>query len=199
MTRQTSSHPDPATLLAWATGADDGATAQHVSACARCQRVSDQWRATAAGVSATLKDEADAAFTAERLERQRAEVMRRIRAGAGARVLRFPAPTAGPRPARLLRHDLRRWVAAAAVVGLIVGTLAGRFLLDPHRQVALARARGTVPAMVAPASPRAAGSGASATASGADEAFLVELDAAVFASSPRSLQALDALTPGLDR
>lgn len=193
MSRPRSTHPSASALLAWVAGADDAALASHVASCERCQRAAADWRTVGLHLREDLVEEADAAFTGERLAHQRAEVMRRVRGG-GARVLRFPAPAtpAGPRP-RIFGADLRRWIAAAALVGLVVGTLAGRFLLDPHGPQASDASRRATEAQAGPSLPRLTGLPVS------DEAFLVELDAAVHSSSPRALRAIDALTPGADR
>jgi hypothetical protein len=102
--------------------------------------------------------------------------------GARARVLRFP----GAFVRTAATHPWRRWVAAAAVTGLIAGTVAGRFLPVSRSEGSVARAR-TAPALrVAPAQLRM---------SPGDEAFLIEFDAALSGRPGAPLRALDALTP----
>jgi hypothetical protein len=194
MSRMQSTHPSASALLAWVAGTDDAALASHVASCERCRQAAADWRTVGLQLREDLVEEADAAFTGERLAHQRAEVMRRVRGG-GARVLRFPAPAApAVHRSRVFGADLRRWIAAAALVGLVVGTLAGRFLLDPHGpQATDASRRATEPQAGVPSLPMLTGLPVS------DEAFLVELDAAVYSSSPRALRAIDALTPGADR
>lgn len=193
MSRLRSTHPSASALLAWVAGADDAALANHVASCERCRQAAADWRTVGLHLREDLVEEADGAFTVERLAHQRAEVMRRVRGG-GARVLRFPAPSTPPsaRP-RIFGADLRRWIAAAALVGLVVGTLAGRFLLDPHGPQATDASRRATEPQSGPSLPMLTGLPVS------DEAFLVELDAAVQSSSPRALWALDALTPGAER
>lgn len=194
MRRVRTSHPSVSDLVAWVTGDDDASIAAHVASCVRCRRIADDWRALGVELRQGWEAEADAAFAPERLARQRDEVMRRVRR-AGARVLRFPAPPGSVgRPTRVFGADIRRWVAAAALVGLVVGTLAGRFLLEPQGTAAVdSRLRPAVAPQETPTLPMLTGRPIT------DEAFLVELDAAVHSSSPRALRALDALTPGYEQ
>ncbi len=193
MSRASTSHPTPPDLLAWLSGAADPALADHVAACPRCQSLVEDWRTVGLAVTQRLESEADAVFTEERLAHQHDAVMRRLRGG-GARVLPFPAPAGGGRQRpRVFGTEIRRWMAAAALVGLLVGTLAGRFLLDPQGSPAADPRARAAASPGAPASPAFTGVPLS------DEAFLVELDAAVFSSSPRALRALDALTPDAER
>lgn len=139
-----------------------------------------EWRASVDG----LVSLADAAFGRGRLERQRAAIGRRVAqrsSGAHARVLRFPGAvvrTAAAQP-------WRRWVAAAAVMGLVAGAAAGRFFLPtPRPSASLSRTLPT--AQITPAHLRM---------SPGDEAFLIEFDAALAGPSGAPLRALDALTP----
>jgi len=69
----------------------------------------------------------DAAFTADRLAHQRERIMRRIEAQNGARILAFPAAAPAVR-APLHARPMMRWVAAAAIAGVMVGVAAGRYL-----------------------------------------------------------------------
>ena len=83
---------------------------------------------------------ADEACSAGRLATQRDRILHRIDAQfEGARVLAFPASGtshATTKPSPLVR----RWVAAAAVAGLVVGLTAGRFLpFGGHDESATAR------------------------------------------------------------
>lgn len=139
-----------------------------------------EWRA---GIDAVVSL-ADASFGAARLDRQRAAIERRVaqRAmGVHARILRFP----GSVVRTAVAQPWRRWVAAAAVMGLVTGAAAGRFLLPyPTPASSLARALPTV----------GAGSGQLQMSPG-DEAFLIEFDAALSGPSGAPLRALDALTP----
>ncbi len=189
-------HPGPADLIAWASGRALDEVATHVANCQRCQHAARDWHIVGLRAGEALREEADEVFTAGRLAQQRASIFRRLRQGGPARVLPFPArPAALAGRSGLFRTEARRWIAAAAVVGLVVGTLAGRFLLDPRPRTPAHAAAGVAPrALTPPAAPRFP----TATTS-SDEAFLVELDAAVFSSSPRALRAIDALTPDTER
>lgn len=189
MNEPRTNHPGTADLLAWIAGEGDERLGLHVASCRRCRRTVDEWRTLGPALGEALREEADRAFTPERLDRQRARIMEQIRRGRRARVLEFPLTAAANGGRRLLRPDVRRWTAAAALAGMLIGTLAGRFLLDPR----LPRQATVADAGQAGARPVLTG------ASGADEAFLLELDAAVFSSSPSALRALDALTPVADR
>lgn len=184
-------HPSVSELLAWVGGSAEEGVGRHVAACEPCRRAAADWQAVSERCRGALRAEADQVFTGDRLAQQRDAIMQRVRQGPRGRVLRFPAPpSAIPGGPSLFGGRTRRWIAAAAVVGLLVGTLAGRFLIDPVRRTGAAR----VP--VGAATP---GAGGRAFPSPADEAFLVELDAAVFSSSPRALRAIDALTPDFER
>lgn len=70
---------------------------------------------------------ADAAFTVERLAHQRDRIMRRLEAQFGARILAFPAASAAARTP-LHARPMLRWVAAAAIAGVMVGVTAGRYM-----------------------------------------------------------------------
>lgn len=139
-----------------------------------------EWRAS---VDA-LVSVADAAFGPARLVRQRAAIDRRVAQrsrGAHARILRFPGAVVRTAAA----HPWRRWVAAAAVAGLLAGAGAGRFLFpDPRPTSSLASTAPT--GRVTPAQFRM---------SPGDEAFLIEFDAALSGRPGAPLRALDALTP----
>jgi hypothetical protein len=181
-------HPSDIDLLTelLARGEAGPALPEHVAACATC---SARWRALAStleGDRVALAAAADAYFPADRLERQRRHVARRIEHGhRAARVLRFPVMAMRDTPRRRAAH---RSVAAAALLGLIVGTLAGR-LLDRHAQAPGA----AVPAAVSAADPDTETMAQAAVTP--DEAFLSELDHALASPRPAPLSALDALTP----
>lgn len=144
-------------------------------------RLDREWRTSVDAMVA----EADAAFDARRLTRQRAAIARRVaqRAlGVHARVLRFPGAVVRTAAA----HPWRRWVAAAAVTGLVAGTVAGRFLPLTGSSDRVARVGSAPSVRIAPATLRM---------SPGDEAFLLEFDAALSGRPGAPLRALDALTP----
>jgi hypothetical protein len=79
------------------------------------------------GDSAT--QEADAAFSAERLSRQHARILQRIEQdGRPGRLIAFPNHGAEGVPLRA--RPSSRWIAAAAVAGLVIGLLAGHLAHD---------------------------------------------------------------------
>jgi hypothetical protein len=85
-----------------------------------------------------LRDEADEAFTGERLALQQAQVARRLETlERPARVIAFPKAAR----AVISGHShVRRWVTAAAAAGLIVGIgldqLVPRYHIDDRASVA---------------------------------------------------------------
>jgi hypothetical protein len=189
--RTRGTHPEAPRLLAWSRGEDDASVGHHVQACARCQAEVDRWRHSLTSLAGGLAEEADRVFDETRLATQRASILNRLRGLPRARVIPFPTATAiAPSRTAVLGPHLRRAVAAAALVGLLVGTLAGRFLLDPHRTIRPVRV--TQAPQLGPAHGATPGI---RTGTAGDEAFLVELDAALISHGPRTLRALDALTP----
>jgi hypothetical protein len=164
-----------------------------LSECETCSTRHAQLLCVVAKVDA-LHGEADAVFDDRRLTQQRAHILRRLERNHGpARVLPFPAATAGDED-RLGRAggQGRRWMAAAAVVGLMVGLFSGR-LLNPRdgseflSQGRTAEARITpVQGDIMPADLRS---------SGVDELLLGEVEAALARPHPVELRAIDALTP----
>lgn len=183
-------HPSDIDLIAelLAGGGGDRALPDHVAACTAC---SARWRALAAALEsdrAALTEAADVYFPADRLERQRRYVASRIEHGRrAARILRFPAMGVRDTPRRQVA---RRSIAAAALLGLTVGALAGR-LLERH---AAAPEAVRVPAAVSVAADPDADTMAHAAVT-ADEAFLSDLEQALASPRPAPLSALDALTP----
>ncbi len=143
----------------------------------------------AGGVAAA---EADAAFTPEKLAHQRDRILRRLEAHAHpARVLPFPAGAAAARAEGRARPAVR-WVAAAAVAGLVIGLGVGRFL--DLRQPAGTPVKTVAAARTASA---AAASGVRSVATrdvASEEQFLADLDSALAAPSTPELAALEALT-----
>ena len=141
------SHPDQAALVAWAASGGDPSVAAHLEGCATCRGRVDEWQLVAPVVADALRAAADEPFSDGALAEQRAEIMRRLRGEPRARVIQFPAADKGERPlSRMLRPEVRRWVAAAALFGVVVGGSVVR-LLDPRppRAVATSVARAVSP------------------------------------------------------
>lgn len=163
----------------------------HLETCPACAQQVAALEASLAETRREVEREADAVFTERRLARQHSAILRRLDPAAEpGRVLTFPAMSALAHPVRMVA---RRWVAAAAVVGLVSGLAAGRFL-DRHEQgrdfALTARARTDVPATSRTASVRTAAFDAAD-----DEQFLVEVEAALLAPRIEPLRTIDALTP----
>lgn len=182
MRRLLDRHVDDTTLrlLALDPGAVTGPVASHLRDCRRCQaRAADATRQLD-GARTDAHAEADAAFSGADLDRQRRSILARIARGhRSARVLPFPGhePVAAPH-----RAD-RRWLAAAAAAGLVLGALAGQLphLVAPES----ATARATVPAVVA----------TRADTRPLEDTLLSEVEEALDTGARPELRALDALTP----
>jgi hypothetical protein len=197
--QRAATHPSDEAMVAWLAGLDRAdEVAGHIECCPECSARIARRQDELETVEAVLRSTPDVLFPEASLARQREDVMRRIRGEARARVLRFPAASMAPgrQPGRL--GATARWVAAAAVIGLLVGGSAMR-LLDPLlRQSQTARTTHTPRPAEGASTPRLVNVSTGAETGGADEAFLVELDAAVVARAPEPLRVLDALTPERD-
>jgi hypothetical protein len=188
VSRWFAAHLDETTLRLLALDPDgaDAAASTHLAACVRCQS-----RAAAAahaldGLRSDGRAAADLAFSAADLERQRKTIAARIVRGLRpARVLSFPHHEPGL-PSR--RAD-RRWLAAAAAAGLVLGALAGQL---PHLRGPLV-----------PAGSASADSGSAPPAVVAartdirplEDTLLSEVEDALDSEARPALRALDALTP----
>lgn len=194
LTRFTGQHLDDAALAeVWTNAAAGGSRAAHphLDACAEC-RV--RFASFTAWLDETRVDaiaEADAVFTPERLASQQAQILRRIEAAERpTRVIAFPkASVAVTRPS-----PVRRWVAAAAAAGLLIGVGLGQLMDLRH----LSSGPSTFPADRV-ADTRRADSNSNpaiipAMANMSDEAALEEFEAM---ATPRyeTLRAFDTMTP----
>jgi hypothetical protein len=192
-------HPSDADIAVWAADATpDPAIAAHVAGCPECQDRLRQWTAVVEPIGRALRAEADAGVSNAGLARQAAHIMRRLRGEPPARVLPFPVPAAPSGADRLrLSGTVQRWVAAAALTGVVVGGGVARFF-DVHPSTALTPpAAMTSVERMAPTAARRTAEFTMETAV-TDEAFLVELDAALVSRAPEPLRVLDALTPERD-
>jgi hypothetical protein len=170
---------------------------QHLTGCARCDARRVRLQQLLDETSDTAAVAADAAFPAERLARQHARILAHLQhEGRPARVIAFPA---GHTPQETVVSRTRpgsRWIAAAAVAGLVVGVIAGRFGHDypfssPASRVIVART-------AEQAELRAAGNAPTireVTASISDEELLNQLEMAIDAPAAAALQPIDDLTP----
>ncbi len=144
----------------------------------------------------TAAAEADAAFPAERLARQQSRILAHLlHDGRPARVIAFPAGNAHESLASRTRPSTR-WVAAAAVAGLVIGVIAGRFGHDYPLLGRPGSARVAV-ARTAEAELRAGNTGTLREVSVdiSDEEFLSQIELAIDGPSAAALQPLDDLTP----
>ena len=142
-------------------------------------------------VSLVANAEADVEFSDERLARQQARIFQRIEQdGRPGRLIAFPAGQPQP-PALGRSRPASRWVAAAAVAGLVVGLLTGQLL--PVGQFSSPAPRAAFSAIVSsPSEPSVELRAVSTTLS--DDEFLGEVEAAG-SLGPPALRALDAATP----
>jgi hypothetical protein len=167
----------------------------HLRACPDCAR---RYELLAGSLQTAVREgmeEADAVFTPERLARQRDHVLRRLdQADRAARVLPFPAASVRSMP---VAHGVaRRWIAAAAAAGLILGLAAGRAIDGTAGASRLfARLTSTAPAASSPVASAPAPRSIGQPDGSADERFLVEVDAALEQSRVLELVAIDELTP----
>jgi hypothetical protein len=171
---------------------------QHLSACARCDARRVRLQRLMEDVSDTATATADVAFPPDRLARQQARILSHLQHdGRPAKVIAFPAGHAQHEPAAMRTRPGSRWIAAAAVAGLVVGAIAGRFGHDysfgrPAARVIVARAAEDQPQLRASSS--TAGLREVSTSLSDDE-FLNQLEIAIDAPAAAALQPIDDLTP----
>lgn len=165
----------------------------HLRTCDDCAARYEEIAAFLDNLAADVNADFDTVFTAERLLAQRQKISRRLSRLLGldpqARVLRFPS--SGP-PLPHADASARRWMAAAAVACLVLGVAAGRLMPFPSTfsdQPAAASGPPT-PAVVATDVDLG-----EPTIYGAEDDFLMEIEAAL--GSPRidQLRAIDEMTP----
>lgn len=176
--------------------ASDEAPLRHLAHCPACEARYEGLRAAFDDTREAALADAEAACSADRMERQRERILRRVDAlQSGPRVLPFPA-AAQPGHAAPQPRVFRRWVAAAAVAGLLVGLGAGRMVFnngdprttaDARQQIAPVNASG--PARQAPTlRPVNVDAGES------DDQFLSEIEMATAAPRTQELRAIYAFT-----
>jgi hypothetical protein len=157
----------------------------HLRVCDACRSRQSSLADTLDDIEAVATHEADEAFPAERLARQRARIMQRIEQdGRPARVIAFPAGHTHDSPRRLRPA---RWgtVAAAVAASFLVGLLAEHLAHDvpgSRQSIPAQRAQTSIPSTQA----RAAIS---------DDELLGQLELAASGVGPAALRPLDALTP----
>ena len=172
---------------------DPGATRpadRHLQACGECRiryAALTEWLDS---VRSDARSEADEIFTAERLHTQQAQILRRLEGlEHPGRVIAFPRFA---QPISTQQMPRRRWVAAAAAAGLVVGVGLGQVFQfgpsqpgrQPEQSTIVARGGQPPASVIQPISQPG------------DEAFLDpgELTPSQ-ARVPESLQYLNAITP----
>ena len=168
--------------------------AGHAARCAGCAARRAELRSALGHLSAEAEAAFEAAVTPERLAIQRRRILRRIERAAGesgaARILRFPSAAA---PARAGAAPARRWFAAAAAAGVILGVLAVR-----SADVAQSGSASQPPAAAAGPGPVFAPTASTATPLAmTDEQLMRDLEEALAVSGVSPLVALDEMTPRL--
>lgn len=163
----------------------------HLRSCAECRSRYDAFAGWLDDARAEAIDEADEIFSAERLGAQQTQILRRLETlERPGRVLAFPRFR---HSGTSVRRGPQRWIAAAAVAGLIVGVGAGE-LLDFRRSMSGAAA-GHLGSQPLPLGQSARGTLQPVAFSSEDLFLYDDSDAASTTPSVEALQALDALTP----
>ena len=170
---------------------------RHLETCAECASRKARLRGMFDDVAASIEAEVDAHFSDARFARQHARILAQLQHdGRPARIIAFPAGhTHEPIVSRT--SSPRRWIAAAAAAGLIVGVLAGRLGYD-HSLLRPMSGRTIATRAAQPAEIRAAdgvGTIREVAATVSDDEFLSQLEFASIGPAAAALQPLDELTP----
>ena len=175
----------------WTDGLDSGRSAHpHLETCAHCRQRFEAFGDWVTGIADSMRDDADAVLTPERLTVQQAQIARRLEAlERPARVIAFPKAAR----AVISGHShVRRWVTVAAAASLIAGFGLGQVMplrTAIDRQQAAAPAQLTLPATV-----QRAAEITPTTTSNSDEDLQLLSDA-FSRSHVSTLSALDDMTP----
>ena len=158
----------------------------HLDSCPECAERSAHLTRMLTDIAAVTVAEADAAFSVDRLAKQRARILQRLeQEGRAGRVITFPGNLT--QRTSLRGRPGMRWVAGAAAAGLLIGVVAGHLahVVAPNQwsgsptQVVL-QPPGTLHAV-------------STTLS--EEEFLGRLEVAIEGTTGASLRPLDDMTP----
>jgi len=174
--------------------ASDEAPLRHLAHCPACEARYQAVRAAFDDTRQAVIAGAEAACSADRMERQRERILRRIDAlQSGPRVLPFPAAGqnghVAPQP-----RVFRRWVAAAAVAGLLVGLGAGRVVFNGGGARTTADARQQIAPAAAPARQAPTMRALHVESGLSDDQFLSEIEMATAAPRTQELRAIYAFT-----
>jgi anti-sigma factor RsiW len=163
---------------------------EHLDSCPACAERSAHLTRMLTDIATVTVAEADAAFSAERLAKQRARILQRLEhEGRAGRVISFPSFPANSthRPSLRDRPGMR-WIAGAAAAGLFIGVLAG------HLAHVVAPNQWSVSPTQVALQPEGTTLHAVSTSLSEDE-FLGLLEVAIEGTSGASLRPLDDLTP----
>ncbi len=190
-------HLDDAALAdIWtdAAGAAGVPSHPHLAECAPCRDRMDAFAAWMEQVRLEAVTEADEAFPAERLAAQQSQILRRLEATERpARIIAFPSFS---RPLSTGTSHARRWIAAAAAAGLIVGVGVGQLMGVRHGVLGdTSSAELRVAEPPRPDRPAARIQPVSASMDERDADFMAGIEQSVSHNSLSELHALDAITP----
>jgi hypothetical protein len=158
----------------------------HLQVCEACQSRRASLSETLDDIEIVMTAEADEAFPADRLARQRARILQRVdQDGRPGRVIVFPAGHTSETPQR--RVHPARWgtVAAAVAASFLIGLLAEHLAHD------LPGSRQSMP----PARIQAAIPIAQVRTLASDDELLGQVELAASGVGPAALRPLEALTP----
>jgi hypothetical protein len=175
----------------------DPPSAEHLADCGDCAARYGELVRLMDALRREAETETSEVFTAERLSAQKQQILRRLEhVGRPARVIDFPGHPAGRHMVRPGDHRLTRWVYAAAAAGLAIGVGLGAVYQSGwgSTQIDGRRAVGQIGG-ARPHVTSVATSASLASADGAEDAFLSELDRALAQPHTATLQPFDALTP----
>jgi hypothetical protein len=175
------------------TAESDRPAESHLRSCGECRARYSAFTSWLDAMRTEAHAEADEIFTRERLATQQTQIFRRLESlEHPARIIAFPRFA---RPVSVQPGGRRRWIAAAAAVGLITGVGLGQLFESSRHSTqrdSIAQTR-----VAAPSGEPAVRPTQAVSASNDDETFLYEPEGtALQARVPDSLQYLNAITPG---
>ena len=157
----------------------------HFQGCEACQSRRANLSATLDDIETVMTAEADQAFPADRLARQRARILQRVdQDGRPGRLITFPAGQTSETPRR--RVHPARWgtVAAAVAASFLIGLLAEHLAHD------LPGSRQSMPARIQASMPMT-----QVRTLASDDELLGQVELAASGVGPAVLRPLEALTP----
>lgn len=158
----------------------------HLEACESCESRRSNLVGTLDEIGAAMTQQADEAFPAERLARQRARILQRVdQDGRPGRVIAFPAAHTHDGAARQLRPARWATVAAAVAASFVVGLLAEHLAHD------LPGTRQSMPS----SGIQAASIPSPQIRTSSDDELLGQVELAASGVGPAALRPLDAMTP----